>query len=170
MAPANPRETLYSRYLVGLSIALYAVCLFLDAFCVELMPNNAGRCDPWPGYPILLSGWILLPDSLDSWANLTWLANPLLLASWLTIWLAKQMQRTIPILLSVVTLATGAAFVPMKTVITNAGGVAHPIVSIEIGYWLWLVSMATACLAALILKRRSVDRTDGDAAAGRRAA
>ena len=47
-------------------------------------------------------------------------------------------------------LAVGASFLLVRTVVDNEGGVANPVVGYGIGYWLWLGSMATLVVAAVV--------------------
>jgi hypothetical protein len=125
------------KLLILLSAALFASCLPLEAFCVS------GSCSNWPGYGILLFG--LLPLWATP-ANMTWLANPMLFGAWVAVLLGAKKSS---LCLSFSALAVSAAFLFMKTVVTNEAGIASPITGLRLGYWLWLASMAAAVAAAL---------------------
>lgn len=130
-----------SRILLALSVVAYIACLPWDAFCVR------GLCDEWPAWTILLSGWLMLGSPF---ANFTWLANPVLFASW---WFISARETVVSLILSIIALATAASFLLAGDVITNEAGIVRPITGYRIGYWLWLASMALACLAAFLTMR-----------------
>ena len=122
---------------------MYVASLSQYAFCV------GGNCSGWPGWSILIFGILALPGSL---ANATWLANPILFASWIVIW---QREKRLSVVLSSVALMFAAAFLLMGTVVTNEGGVPSPITGFKIGYWLWLGSMVAAWAAARVSNVRA---------------
>jgi hypothetical protein len=124
--------------LLALSIGLFAACLPWDAFCVHEV------CSDWPSWSILLFG--ILGMLLGSAAALTWLANPILLAAWLMIYVGQKVPAAV---LSLAALVIGASFLLATTVITNEGGNPSLITGYSIGHWLWLASMAASCVAAL---------------------
>ncbi|MBI3514558.1 MAG: hypothetical protein HY060_10915 [Proteobacteria bacterium] len=128
------------------SMAVYAACLPFEAFCVD------GRCADQPGWLVLLLGFFSVGETR---ANMTWLANPILFSAWVMIGFG---EKAIAIVLSLVALVAAAAFLFMNTVITDASGTLLPITGVTVGYWLWLASMATACLGAIFLRRPDAAR------------
>jgi hypothetical protein len=127
-----------SRSLLILSILLYGACLPFDAFCVS------GECSQWPSYGILFFGALGLPGSF---ANLTWIANPILFLSWVTRATQQKVQACV---YSFTALIIAMSFLLDRTVVTNEGGIPFPITGYKIGYWIWLTSMAAICLSSLI--------------------
>jgi len=127
-----------SRYLLVLSVGLYAACLPLDPFSVQGHPSG------WPSWSILLIGWLPLAA-----ANLAWLANPLLLTAWYSIFTQGGKQAKS---LSLLSLIAAGSFLLMRTVVNNEGGIPVPITGYNSGYWLWLTSIGVALLAAFVTK------------------
>jgi hypothetical protein len=121
-----------SRLFLLLSFILYAACLTREAFCV------AGSCSDWPAWSILLFGVL--------GGHISWFANPLLIACWLA---ALFGRRLAAIILGLAALGLAVSFQFETTVITNEAGIANPITGLKEGYWLWLASMVTACIAAV---------------------
>lgn len=121
-----------SRLFLLLSAILYAACLTQDAFCV------AGSCSDWPAWSILLFGVL--------GGHMSWFANPLLFACWLATFFGRNVAA---IILGLAALGLAAAFQFETTVITNEAGFANPLTGLKEGYWLWLASMAAACIAAV---------------------
>jgi hypothetical protein len=125
--------------LLFLSVAVYIAALLQDeVFCVS------GNCGDWPGYAILLFGVLAVGGNL---ANMAWLANPLLLATWLTTWFGR---RTPSVIVGLAALVLAASFLFAGTVVSNEAGIANPITGLRLGYWLWLASAAIACTAAML--------------------
>jgi hypothetical protein len=120
------------------SVALYLGCLPLEAFC------DSGDC--WPGFFILLFGFLVL---LETPANMTWAANPMLFSAWAMIGAG---EKAIARLLSLGAAAVAASFLFTTTAMTNTGGLPSPIRELRLGYWLWLGSAAAACLAAHFIR------------------
>ena len=131
-----------AHFVLGLSLGVYIVCLVPESFCVE------GLCDEWPGYGILLTGFLAVPLS---WANAAWLANPLLFLAWVAAGLGWRMPA---VALSVAAVALSGSFMFADTVVTNEAGLAYPITGLRLGYWLWLSSMAIALVGALLCAKQ----------------
>jgi hypothetical protein len=142
MAQGKHAGNNYSRYILVLSIALYAACLSREAFCVDT------RCDVDGWGVLIFGGWQIW----GSPANFTWVANPILFMSWIAV---GRGEKTLSVPLSLIALMLAAAFMLMTTVIVNEGRLRLPITGIKLGYWLWLASAAATCLAALVSKRES---------------
>ena len=129
----------------GISIALYLACLPFETFCVQ----NA--CSGWPGYGILIFGW-MGALTLSAPANLIWFANPILFSSW---GLALTKQPGYSVLAAAGAAVIGGCFLLAKVVCTNEAGILDPITGYRIGYWLWLTSMIaqTAGMSLIIYRR-----------------
>jgi hypothetical protein len=62
---------------LGFSLAAYLACLPLIGFCLR-----PGECDAWPSWKVLT--WGALGLAIPQPAHAIWLANPVLLAAWVT--------------------------------------------------------------------------------------
>lgn len=80
-------------------------------------------------------------------AALCWIANPLVILSWLTI-----KNNRVSLIFSIAAVIMAAAFLLFPDIIANEAGHHHKIVSYETGYWLWLSSMLTTCLGNLVIR------------------
>lgn len=116
-----------SKTWLMLSVALFLACLPYEAF------SFTGASEP--SLLILLMGWLVLTLSP---ANMTWLANPLLICAWMAVLFDL---RTLALCLGFSALALAASFLLMQTVATFSGGTAA-ITGVGLGYWLWLASAA----------------------------
>lgn len=81
----------------------------------------------------LLLGWVAL---LSGGAGIAWLANPLLIASWIL--LRKNLKAAM--FISVAAVLFSLSFLLFDTVIANEAGHKQSIISYKPGFWLWLGS------------------------------
>jgi hypothetical protein len=125
------------------SVGIFVLAMPMNSFCVH------DNCDFWPSYSVLMFGWLGVLGAPNS-SDITWLANPLIFAAWLFIFLAK---RWLAIATSALAVILGASFLWAKTVLMSEGGNFYQISGYATGYWLWLASMALACLAAVLVPR-----------------
>jgi hypothetical protein len=138
-----------------LSLALYMSSLFQTAFCLDptgLQGNPATDC--FHGWAALVWGGI---GVVSAAANLTWLANPILLFAWLVILVGV---RRVSIAFCLVAFAIAATFAATQTV-TRPPSTAElrdaALLSLGVGYWLWLASIATALIAAILFPRSKLE-------------
>lgn len=145
-----------SRHLLlVLSVALYVACLPRSAISLV-----GPRCSDWTGWEILLLGWLgiywLGMELSFSPANMTWLANPVLFMAWMALYRKRNLRARC---LSIIALLIGVFIFFDPKVNTPAsldlsyrvtGEPPCQIAGYGIGYWLWLASMATACVAGLV--------------------
>lgn len=130
-----------SRLLLAVSLLLFLACLPLSSFCVA-QPG----CREWPSWSLLVFGWVTM---FGGWPYVTWLANPLLLLTWVSLALST---RLLSLMFSAAALALGASFALTKQIVTNEGGVPGSIASFEWGYKLWVASMVASVMSALLVK------------------
>jgi hypothetical protein len=71
-----------------------------------------------------------------SWAGLTWLANPLLITSWVVVKRNPRLSLITSLLASILALS----FLLFTKVIDDEGGDLSQIISYKQGYWLWVLS------------------------------
>ena len=142
-AASNPH-----RLFIGFSVFLYlAACV---APCLEVTQKS----DPvWPGWQILLMGWLGVLVG-----QFAWLANPLWLGGLIFFALRKW---TVALILS------GLAILPTFNTLTmfvtelpaDEGGMnTFHLVRLRIGFYLWLASLAVLFVGAFVMKRRSAEQ------------
>lgn len=116
------------------SLALYVISFFLTAFTTN---DNAG-IKSTAGYEAFLVGTMaVLGGGLLEW--IVWLANPFFLYSIILSTEGKQFKALASSLLAVF---LALSFLTWKEVLANEGGATAPIRSRDLGYFLWLISMA----------------------------
>ena len=71
-----------------------------------------------------------------SWAGSTWLANPLLIVSWITINRKPKLSWITSALAAILSLS----FLLFNQIMDNEGGFYSQIMSYKLGYWLWVAS------------------------------
>ncbi len=123
------------RDLVITSIVVFVVCLPFSALRTNGEDANA--------FMLLLLG----PFGFFAHpANLSWLANPLLVFSW-----GFRLDRYDQRALGSTVLALVLALIPLFSdeIVTNEGGVPTQLESLMIGYWIWLGAIAIAIAARL---------------------
>ena len=145
---------LLARRFVTLSVASYILSLILTPW------------GSWPGWADLVFGWLgipAIPVSLTVLSSLCWLANPMLLAAWITI-KSGGSKRTATAW-AFASLATAGSFMLMETALS--GDSASYIGPLKIGYWVWLASIACACAGAFALETNRAPQTSGSRPAHR---
>jgi hypothetical protein len=109
------------------SISFFIIAMTQECFCVLPKPCVMG-------YMSFLFGWlgVLAADP----ASFVWIANPLLFASWVKI--KKSTRMTF--ILSVLSLIIMVSFLFAGEIIVSESGSLQKIISIKLGYWLWVLS------------------------------
>jgi hypothetical protein len=120
-----------------LSIALFIVSLTQQCYCTSVTCADAAA--------VLLIGWI---GAFYGGAALSWLANPLLITSWI---LTKNNSKY-GLWTSLAATLFAALFLIFDDVIDNEAGHFNPIVAYLPGYWLWLASAAVLFIGNLLLR------------------
>jgi len=124
------------RKVLIISVVLYVASLTPDSICIS------GDCGGWPGWGILFVGWLAL---FATPANMTWLANPVLFVCW---GLLLGSRWWAALVVGAAALAGGGSFLLHDKILSSESGSLSTITGTAIGYWLWLASMAVACLCA----------------------
>lgn len=127
-----------SRYVrmatVLLSIALFIVSLSQQCYCTTVSCADSAA--------VLLIGWA---GVFYGGAALSWLANPLILISWI---LTKN-ESKYAFWTSLLASLFAALFLLFDKIIDNEAGHVNPIVAYLPGYWLWLSSAGVLFAANL---------------------
>ena len=129
-----------SSKLTGRIALIISVVLLVGSFTQECYCTTQHCAD---SIAALLAGGL---GFFFSWAGLTWLANPLLIASWITI--NKRSQLSLIFSLSATLLAL--SFLLFKGIMDNENGDLNDIISYQPGYWLWVASSLTMFTGNLI--------------------
>lgn len=116
---------------------LYIFSLFNICFCTD----NCCRTS----IEALLIGWLAM---LTGGAAIAWLANPLLIISWILLTRNKKSAW----LFSLSAVLFSISFIKFQTIIENEAGHSNPITKIGIGYWLWLSSCLTTFVGSLTIR------------------
>ncbi|MBG9377906.1 hypothetical protein I5907_16820 [Panacibacter sp. DH6] len=133
------KSKLKTLVLIG-GTGLFVLSLFNVCFCTD----NGCRTS----IEALLIGWLAMSTG---GAAIAWLANPLLIVSWVLLTKNKKSAW----LFSLTALLFCISFLKFQTIIENEAGHYNPIKRIGLGYWLWLSSCLTTfvgCLTLRILK------------------
>lgn len=120
----NDMKTLKAVFLLS-SILLFGVSLFQDCFSTN---------DGMSSFSALIVGILGI---IVGGANLCWLANPLLLASWIFFYSNAKAS----FILSLIACSISIMFAFATHVAVDEAGTPREIQSLGPGYWLWLFSM-----------------------------
>ena len=124
-----------------ISIGLYLISLTQKSYCTP------GTCEYFSGLLSLIFGWIgILMLHIPAFP---WLANPILLASWV---LFKKKPKTSNIL-SIIAFILMLSFLLVDEIIDNEGGTTAKVISYGLGYWLWVLSSLIMIAGNLIFKK-----------------
>jgi len=127
------------KYIFIASISLFIISLTQKCYC------TTSECGD--SIMAFLLGWAAL---LSGGAGISWLANPLLFASWII--LKKNLK--LAMFLSVAALLLSLSFLMFDTVIANEAGQKHQIIAYKMGYWLWMGSNMVMLLGTFVLMLR----------------
>jgi hypothetical protein len=88
-------------------------------------------------------------------ASLTWLANPLLIVTWILIFKNKKSAWVFGLFATLISLS----FLKFNVIIEDEAGHSDPITKIGLGYWFWLFSCITAFIGSLTIRILRVKNT-----------
>lgn len=121
-----------------ISILLLIASLTQKAYCTSVMCGDS--------IIIFLFGIFGLMYPMAGW---TWLANPLLLGAWISIFRHPK----ISFYLSLFSTLIAASFLLCDQIIDNENGQYRKIISYKAGYWLWLASHACILIVNIWSRR-----------------
>jgi len=122
-------KTKKQKIFLLLSIGVFIISLTQKSFC-----TNSNVCRYFSGFLSLIFGW--LGVFILHIPTFPWLANPLLLVSWILF----RKKPKVSFILSIVAFILMLSFLLVDEIITNEAGTKSKVVSYELGYWLWLLS------------------------------
>jgi len=136
---STPRGLMILTWVLTLaSMGFFVACLGQSAYTVD---GKAGLFAT-SGLDVLLSGWMGF-----LYGMIEWYANPLLTISWLLALLDKTLAG---LLCAFGALALALGFLDRATMILDESPNDCPIVSRDLGYWLWIAAIATSLVALVI--------------------
>jgi len=134
----------YKKRIFLLSLIVFLVSLTQPAFYIDREDFDA-----WSSpFGLLLIGW--LPVIAGETSAIAWMANPLLLLSWIFLFNPKLEKAVLWTgLLSIV---VGLSFLFVEEILSSEAPTYSKITTIMPGYWLWISSMLTFTVGILYLK------------------
>jgi hypothetical protein len=124
-----------SHVLVGVSFLIFAGCLPFDGYYIAR--DGLDKADP--AWGLLLIGWLGIGETF------AWFANPMLLLTWILVWLRHGRFAIVTAFLAS---AFSLSFLLSKQILCDEGGGRSPIIGYGAGYWLWIASIAVALISA----------------------
>ncbi|MFQ3297850.1 MAG: hypothetical protein ACI921_001843 [Polaribacter sp.] len=121
-------KTKKQKIFLLLSIGVFIISLTQKSYC-----SSYGLCDNY-GFLSFFFGWIGV--FMLHIPAFTWLANPLLLGSW--IFFRKKPKASF--ILSIVAFILMLSFLLVDEIISNEAGTKSKVVFYGLGYWFWLFS------------------------------
>jgi hypothetical protein len=121
-----------------ITVLISLLCYLISLFCGIFILEKAGPTTFILGLVCLFFGW----------GYLAWYANPVLLGSVIAYLLKRDW---IAFVLAVVALALGLTTLGIDEMPRNEGGEKERVVGYQIGFYLWLASMAVILISSLIM-------------------
>jgi|GEM_PF-640050 len=133
------KKRILKRITFLISLILFLASLSQNAFFVTNMRESIGSF----GLIAFLLGWMNIYG-----AGISWIANPLLLTSWITLFSKKWKS---PMILSFFAVLFSLSFLLFHEISTNEGGSKSKIIAYDFGYRLWLASCTINFIGNLII-------------------
>ncbi|UZO79615.1 hypothetical protein NBT05_11690 [Aquimarina sp. ERC-38] len=123
---------------ISLSIGLLIIALTQKCYCTTSLCGDSIVVFIFGAIGIFFGG-----------ATLCWLANPLLILSWLLI-----NQNKVSLLLSLASFLIASSFLLFDEIIDDEAGHYRKIIGYELGFWLWLSSNGVTLLGNMLIKKK----------------
>ena len=149
-----PRRSGMARFIVlAVSLVLFALAC---ASPTLIFLRNGTSDETWAGYIVLLLGW--LGPFLGQFA---WYANPLLFVGMIT-FLVRQWVATIVLIALALLMAANTCLLFFQEVPADEAGVNMlTLQNLHIGFYLWIASILTIGIGAIILWRLEAPERSG---------
>jgi len=132
---------IFSNKLANRIILIISIGFFISSFTRVGYCTTAHCADSLAVFISGVFGFFL------SWAGLVWLANPLLITSWIT----TNRNLKLSIITSLLATILSLSFLLFNKIIDNENGDLNEIVSYKLGYWLWAASSLSMLIGNCIL-------------------
>lgn len=123
----NEELSKYRRIFLWSSVGILLLAFTQDSYCTSTGCGNA--------FMAFLLGWLSIFFTV---AGVSWLANPLLILSWITI----KVNPKLSWYASIGALIIASTFMLFDKIIDNEAGHIHEIISYGMGYKLWIFSIS----------------------------
>jgi hypothetical protein len=134
------------EYYLTISVLLFVICLPLTS--VTAFRNSINEVVKYPSFYILISGIISFMFDLPQW--LIWLANPLY---FLSIYLLKK-GNSKSIYVSIISTLLAFSFLTFTGITITGSGRIDKIISLNWGYWIWVLSLSILTIGLVLNKVR----------------
>ena len=125
-----------------ISVGVYVISLTQKSYC-----TSGGTCEYFSGFLNLIFGWFGV--FMLHIPAFPWLANPILLASWITF----KKKPKLSFILSIVAFVLMLSFLFVNEIIVNDGSTTSIVNFYGLGYWLWVLSSLIMIAGNLIFKK-----------------
>jgi len=130
------------KYTIIISLIILCISLTQPAFYIDREENPAAWAESWM---LFFFGWTF-PLGGGITGFLFWCANPIYLLAILQI----IKKKNIGILLSIIAIIIAFSFSQINEIAASSSGSLSKITSLELGYKLWLTSIATLTCGTLL--------------------
>jgi hypothetical protein len=121
-----------------LSVVLFFISLPLTAFIMGTESVS--------GFKALIYGWV----GIRRFSGVPWLANPLCLFTWFLFFSPKLEARRNAVFTSAAAFLLSLSFLLVREIPPISPGMKAAAVSAKVGYWLWLASMVSLFVSAIL--------------------
>jgi hypothetical protein len=127
-------------------IIISSLLIFIISFTQNaISANGYNGIEYYSSLATFLSGGFgVLGGAFYEW--LIWLANPIFFVAIYLFVKDKKKSKNLSLLAVII----GLIFTQWKEILANEGGTKIPIVSLDIGYWLWIISFVIFYIGTLI--------------------
>lgn len=127
------------KKLLVISIGIFLISLSQKSYCHD---NECGIFGS--GFILLIFGWVGL---FVGGAGICWIANPLLILSWILI----RKKLIASIILSVISTAFTIAFLFFDKIMVDEAGNYGEITGYKLGFWLWMTSSLITFIGSIFV-------------------
>lgn len=131
------KRSIFSTIVLIIGTGLFIGSLFYNCYCTDRGCHTSAEA--------LAFGWL---GVFTGGAGITWLANPLLVISWIFL----ERQKKAAWLLALMAFIISSSFLTFPIIIEDEAGHFGNITKVSSGYWLWLASCCTTFLGCLITR------------------
>lgn len=127
------------KYILLISLLVFIISLSQTAITYH---DYDGQKSHDGGSLFLVGGIVILGGGLSEW--FIWLANPLYLIALILFFRSKKLSR----IFATVAILLALYFITFKEILAAEDGRMATVQNLNIGYWLWVASMAILAMGA----------------------